>query len=45
MADLGPFCAPVGQNGGQKGQSAAVPFTVVIKHLNFAWASYFLWQT
>lgn len=33
MADKGPFCAPVEQNGGQKGQSAAAPFKIVIKSI------------
>ena len=31
MADLGPFCAPLGQNGGQNCQSAAVPFKIAIR--------------
>ena len=30
MADLGTFCAPMGQNGGQKDQSAAVPFKTIL---------------
>lgn len=30
MTDLGPFCTPMAQNGGQKGQSAIVPFKIAI---------------
>ena len=32
MADLDSFCAPMGQNRSQKGQSAAVPFKIAIRH-------------
>ena len=31
MADSGPSCSPLGQNGDQKGQSAAVPFTIAMR--------------
>ena len=32
MTDLCPFCTPMGQNGGQKSQLAAVSFKIVIGH-------------
>ena len=41
MADKGPFCAPVEQNGGQKGQSAAAPFKIVIKSIIWSSQSFF----